>query len=188
MAFKDYWRRIPWKKIGFGLLFSLGLLFFLSLGYLGAHYGKSYWERLGGPNIIPPTAQVYRNDTYLLGLRYPLNWQVVEVKPSFVIFSPKVAEGEKQPREYISLAVSPNASRPKSACEKDPKVCTLVVNNIAGDLISTPDAEIASFSQEKSDFTLTFHKYGEQDFGKIFEEMVKSLRFVSAPQTAEAIQ
>ena len=185
MALGEFFKRIPFKKIFKALLFTLGLFLFLAAGYFGAYFGKDYWERLEGPNIIVSPAHVYRKETYLLGLRYPLDWQVAEIKPSFVIFSPKVAEGEKQPREYISLLVSGNAGRAKTACEKDPTVCTLVVNNITGDLTSTPDEEIAFFSKEKNDFTLTLHKYGEQDFGKIFEEMVKSLRFVAAPQTAE---
>ena len=185
MVYLNFGKRIPFRKIFLTLLFLFGLLLFLAAGYFGAYYGKSYLERLQGPNIIPPTAQVYRNETYLLGLRYPLDWQVTEVKPSFVIFSPKVAEGEKAPREYIDLKVSSNVGRTKTACEKDQTKCTLVVNEIFGDLTSTPEGEIAFFSKEKNDFTLTLHKYGEQDFGKIFEEMLKSLRFVSAAQTAQ---
>src|SRR3990172_1762137 len=185
MALGEFFKRIPFKKIFRGLLFTLGLFLFLAAGYFGAYFGKDYWERLEGPNIIVPTAQVYRNETYLLGLRYPLDWQVAEVKPSFVIFSPKVGEGETAPREYIDLKVSSNVGRTKTACEKDQTKCTLVVNEIFGDLTSTPEGEIAFFSKEKNDFTLTLHKYGEQDFGKIFEEMLKSLRFVSAAQTAQ---
>jgi hypothetical protein len=119
-----------------------------------------------------------------LGLRYPDSWEAEEVNPSFVVFHQAAqTEGEILPEDYVSLVVSPSTGREPTACEQDQSACSFYANGIYGDRITTPESESVFFTKEGNDFTLTWSKYGEADYAAIFEEMGKSLRFVTPEST-----
>lgn len=177
-------RKIPWRKLGLGLLFLLATAAVFAAGALAVPLLQRY---LPGSFLLGPDPYenwlVYRSETYGLGLRYPVNWEAEEVKPSFVVFHQKPAqEGGALPKDYLSLAVASNAARGQTVCEKDQSKCSFYANGIYGERITTPESEIIFFAKGENDFTLTWHKYGEADFTEIFTEMGKSLRFVTESQ------
>lgn len=180
-------RRITWKKVGLGFLFGLITLAVFAAGYFATVLWQRYFPSsfLTGPNPYE-NWQVYRSETYDVGLRYPDSWEVEEVNPSFVVFRQKSQmEGEVLPKDYVDLTVASNALRGKTACEEDQKKCSFHANDIFGDRIITPESEAIFFSKGGNDFTLTWAKYGEADYTAIFKEMGKSLRFVT-PESTDA--
>ena len=178
-------RRITWRRVGLSFLFILATAVVFAAGYLAVILLQKYFpgSSLASPNPYENWL-VYRSETYGLGLRYPDNWEAAEVKTSFVTFHQKAQqEGEVLPKDYVSLAVASNANRGKTACEKDQSACSFYANGIYGDHIVTPESETIFFANGKNDFTLTWNKYGEADHTAIFEEMGKSLRFVTTEST-----
>ena len=173
-------RRINWRKIGLGFLFVLATAAALAVGYLAVILWQHYLPGsfLTGPNLYE-NWRVYRSETYALGLRYPENWEASEVDPSLVIFKPAVAEGETPLKDYVSLRVSSDKNRGETACEKDHNACSFFANDIYGERITTPESETIFFAKGENDFFLTWSKYSEADFAVIFEEIGKSLRFVT---------
>ncbi|NIT03739.1 hypothetical protein GTO10_02285 [Candidatus Saccharibacteria bacterium] len=174
-------KKFSFKKIGLIALFVVGTVAAFGVGYAAS----LLWERVvtlsfeETPKISYEGWQVYKNETYGLGLRYPIDWEVQEVDSGFVVFRPKVEEGSTPPKEYVDLKVSSNENRGVTACEADQSSCSFHTNGIFGERISTPEAEIIFFSQGENDFTLSLFKYGEADFLEIFEAMGDSLRFVT---------
>ena len=180
-------RRITWRRVGLSFLFILATAVVFSAGYLAVVLWQRYAPTsfLAGPNPYENWL-VYRSETYDLGLRYPDNWEAVEVNSVLVTFQPKPAvAGEVLPKDYISLTVASNANRGKTACENDQSECSFYANDIYGERITTPEKEIIFFAKGENDFTLTWNKYGEADHAVIFEEMGKSLRFIT-PETTDA--
>jgi hypothetical protein len=174
-------RRTIWRKVGFSFLFILATAAFFAAGYFAVILWQHYFTGsfLAGPNPYENWL-VYRSENYDLGLRYPDNWEATEVSASFVTLHQKPQqEGEVLPKDYVSLAVAPNAKRGKTACENDQSACSFYANEIYGEQIVTPESEIIFFAKGENDFTLTWAKYGEADYTAIFEEMGKSLRFVT---------
>lgn len=166
------------KKIFPPLLFV-----FLTFAATGAGYGAvQLWQRsfspLEKPEDIYAGWQVYLNENYRLGLRYPQAWEAKEVTPDFVVFDLPASSGQTAVRDYVTLEAKATGDRPKTACEENHLNCSFYANDIYGEETTTPDAQAISFSNGGNDFTLTFHKYGDKDFSKIFSEMGKSLRFV----------
>ncbi len=195
-------RRVSWRKVGGFLLFFFGTILAVAVGYLAVFLWQYYFPSsfLVGPD---PYAnwQVYRNETYLLGLRYPDDWESIEVKEGLVVFRPKAGENQEVPKDYISLQVFPTAGREQTACEKDLQACSFLANGIYGEKILTPESETVRFAKEGNDFFLTWFKYGGAaksgepgsdsptgggaSFATVFEEMGKSLRFIT-PETPDA--
>ncbi len=177
-------RGVNWRKVGLGFLFFLATITALALGYLAVVFWQHYFPGsfLTGPNPYE-NWQVYRNETYLLGLRYPENWEASEVSKDLVVFRPIAFEGQTSPKDYVNLRVSLKKNRPQTACEKDQFACSFFANDIYGERILTPESETISFSKGEDDFSLTWSKYGEADFVAIFEEMGKSLRFITPENT-----
>ena len=173
-------REFPWRRIGLGLLFVLVTVVVFSLGYLVVLLWQDYFSNSPvSPNPYENWS-VYRSGTYGLGLRYPVGWEVTGASSSLIVFQLKKEAGTAvSPRDYVDLSVSPTGKRTKNACEKDQTACSFYANGIFGERILTPESEAIFFSQGKNDFTLTLHKYGDADFSSIFDEMGKSLRFVS---------
>ncbi|MEX0887994.1 MAG: hypothetical protein WDZ67_01310 [Patescibacteria group bacterium] len=176
-------RRINWRKIGLGFVLFLATLAVFAAGYLAVILWQKYFPDsfLTGPDPYE-NWQVYRSETHSLGLRYSDSWEAGEVNANFVVFRQKAqAEGEVLPKDYVSLAVISNANRGKTACENDQSACSFFANDIYGDRIITPESETIFFSKGENDFTLTWWKYGEDgaSYASIFEEMGKSLRFVT---------
>jgi len=179
--------RITWRKVGRGFLFVLATAVVFSTGYLAVVLWQRYAPTsfLNGPNPYENWL-VYRSETHDLGLRYPDSWEATEVSTSLITFQPKIQqEGEVLPKDYISLSVSANAGRGKNACENDQSACSFYANDIYGERITTPEKEIIFFTKGENDFTLAWSKYGEADLAVIFEEMGKSLRFIT-PETSDA--
>lgn len=177
--------KIPFRKIGQVLLFLLATALLGGAGYMGVSLAQEYLGR-EAVEYQKANSQVYKSETYHLGMRYPLDWEVEEVKPTLAIFTPAVEEGEAKPREYLSLKVSAAGKRGPTGCEKDQAACSFHANGIFGDRISTPDEETVFFSKNGSDFTITLHRYSaEVDFLPVFEGLTESLRFTSAAEAGE---
>lgn len=177
-------RRINWRKVGLGSIFTLAT----ATAFAGGYFGVWAWQYnfpgsfLTGPNPYENWL-VYRSETYGLGLRYPDNWEATEVKPSYVVFRQKAqTEGEVLPKDYLNLTVASNAKRGKTACEENKSKCSFYANGIYGDRSSTPNQEVIFFSQDGKDFTLIWNKYGVVDYAVIFEDIGKSLRFTTPEQ------
>ncbi len=192
---------ISWRKVGLAfLLLGLAVILFLG-GYLVGNwcFGE---EEVG---ILHPAAfsdqRVYKNELYGLGLRYPKDWEAEEVTASLITFTPPAASTEgagegstdQEPatpaREYISLTVSSNALRGKTACEEDQAQCSFYANGIYGARTSTPETESIFFSRGTNDFLFSLFRYecsDEEwtDYITIFEEMADSLRFTDDAGTA----
>jgi len=176
--------KIPFRKIGRGLLFVLATVLLGGAGYAGAYFVDDY---LGRETVEyqKSNSQVYKSEVYNLGMRYPLDWEVEEIKPTLVVFTPVVEEGSAQPKEHLSLRVASNAARGATACETDQTACSFHANGIFGERITTPDEESVFFSKNGEDFTLTLHKYGENDFSDVFDNVIESLRFTSAAEEGD---
>ena len=174
-------RRVTWRRAGLALLFILATAVVFSAGYLAVVLWQRYVPAsfLAGPNPYENWL-VYRSETHGLGPRYPDNWEATEANTSLITFQPKAQqEGEILPKDYVSLSVSSNAARGKTACESDQSACSFFANDIYGERITTPEKEIIFFAKGENDFTLAWNKYGEADYAVIFEEMGKSLRFIT---------
>jgi len=132
---------------------------------------------------------VYKNDVYHLGLRYPNDWSVREITPSVVVFEPPEGQGveagsQESVQEHAVLSIVSNESRAKTACEEDQRQCSFHANGIFGDRITTPETETIFFSRGTSDFTFTLYRYNcsdevWEDYVAVFEEMGASIRFTS---------
>ena len=178
---------LSWRKIGLALVLVLLTFLVAFLGYLTIWAWQRYLAPLSGVPDRFDGWQVYRSEVYpadggtsdalsgafSLGLRYPKDWEAKEVKASFVTFIPS------GPRDYVTLTTQPTSERPKSECEKDKTECSFYTHGIYGEKTITPETETVFFSHEGNDFTLTLFKYGDADFSPIFEEMSKSLRFIT---------
>lgn len=172
--------RVPWRKIGRAALFVFATLIVAGLGYLAVWAWQRYLPFSSEPeSLLTESWQVYKSETYGLGLRYPTDWEATEVKPELIVFKPQSVEGEEGPSEYMDLAVESNENRGITACEEDQIKCSFHTNGIFGERIATPEAEIVFFSHGDNDFTVTLYKYDQTDLLAIFEEMVDSLRFVT---------
>ena len=184
--------KIPFRKIGLGFLFVLATALLAVAGYLGTYFLKDYLGRKP-EQYRESNSQVYKSETYNLGMRYPVDWDSQEIKPALVIFTPVVEEGETPPKEYLSLRAASSAQRPATACEQDPAECSFHANGIFGDRITTPDGESVFFTKNGSDFTVALHRYGgiaesrytDDYFTTVFEGLTESLRFTSAAEKEE---
>jgi len=194
-------RKLTWRKAGLAFLFVLVSAAVFASGYLAVILWQRYFPDsfLTGPNPYENWL-VYRSEAYELGLRYPDNWEVEEVNSDFAVFRQKAqTEGEVLPKDYVSLTMAANALRGKTACENDQSACSFHANGIFGDRITTPESETIFFSKGENDFTLAWAKYGEVDkdggagfdsstdggasYAAIFEEMGKSLRFITPEES-----
>lgn len=167
-----------WKKIGSVFLFLFLTLFSAGLGYTAVWAWQRYIAPLERAESKYADWQVYRNEKYKLGLRYPKDWDAKEVDVDFAVFTPS---GEnKVANDYISLLIKATGSRSKTECEEDSLRCSFFVNGIYGEKIVTPEAETVFFSSLGADFTLTLSKSGTAgaDFSKTFKEISESLRFI----------
>ncbi len=173
-----------WRRLGIGVLFLAASALAFALGYFGVWAWQRYFPAALGPIVnLYEDWQVYKSETYALGLRYPEGWEALEVNPAFVIFRVKAKEGEAVLKDYVSLTISSNATRGKTACEDDRSKCSFSANDIFGERFSSPEEEVIFFSKDTNDFTLKWHRYGEVDFAEFFEEMGKSLRFTTLEQS-----
>ncbi|OGC59538.1 hypothetical protein A2890_01010 [candidate division WWE3 bacterium RIFCSPLOWO2_01_FULL_53_14] len=178
-------RKLTWRKAGLAFLFVLVSAAVFASGYLAVILWQRYFPDsfLTGPNPYENWL-VYRSEAYELGLRYPDNWEVEEVNSDFAVFRQKAqTEGEVLPKDYVSLTMAANALRGKTACENDQSACSFHANGIFGDRITTPESETIFFSKGENDFTLAWAKYGEASYAAIFEEMGKSLRFITPEES-----
>jgi hypothetical protein len=182
MGLKEKLRSLPFRKIGkaIAILFLAGALF------VGGYFAVSwyFWMEQSSPvERLYGEQAVYKSASYGFGVRYPESWQVTEVKPRIILFSPGEEEG-KTPRDYISLVVSSNKGRPKTACEKKLSKCSFYAGGIVGEKSTSPEEEIVSFAYGDKDFTITLHKYSSSlekvaQYQAIFEELAESFRFTS---------
>ncbi|OGC54692.1 hypothetical protein A2797_02300 [candidate division WWE3 bacterium RIFCSPHIGHO2_01_FULL_48_15] len=194
---------ISWKKISFGLLFVLATSVATAAGYTAVALWQRYLVPLEKTEDKYVGWQVYFNEQYALGLRYPEDWEVKEVAKEFVVFTFRGAEitteqsedSTKAPRDYITLEVKAAGDRPSTECENNQLSCSFYTNDIYGEKTANPESEIIFFTKGGNDFSFIFHKYGEAgfassaeggaskygdaDFSKIFEDMNQSLRFVT---------
>lgn len=189
---KERFKAIPWRKTGLGLF----VFVLMVLAFLGGHLSMDWYLRASESadwQVMNQNKfgswQVYKNETYGFGLRYPKDWEAEEVKPGFIVFKPQVAEGGEPVKEYISLAVTSNKNRGKTVCEEDQSQCSFHTNGIFGERITTPETEIVFFAHGENDLTLTLYRYDSSDevwegYVTIFEEMAKSFRFTSEVTSA----
>lgn len=194
-------RRIPWKKLGLGLIvFGLMMLSFIG-GHLlanwyfraqefGSALGQKYADWRVYKLCLLGAAQAEPSESEsCLGLRYPDGWEVNEVSPLLIVFRPEsgLEEGEDEeglPKEHISLVTTPSGNRGKTACEEDQNQCSFHANGIFGDRVTTPETETIFSAHGADDFTFTLYRYDVSDevwesYVAIFEEMGASLRFIS---------
>lgn len=177
-------RSFPWKRFFLGFAFFFATIVVAVIGYFSVSAWEFYFTPLEKqPSNLLEDWEVYKSETYNLGLRYPDTWEVTEVNPALIIFKLKKSdETDTVFREYISLVVTSNISRGKTLCEEDQSTCSFYANGIFGERISTPEVEIIFFSRGEDDFTLTLHKYGGTDLATTYREMGESLRFVASDQ------
>ena len=173
-------RSFPWRSIFLSFVFFVATIAVAGIGYFLVPVWEFYFAPLGKqPSNLLEDWEVYKSETYNLGLRYPNTWEVTEVNSALIIFKLKKSdESEDVSQEYVSLVVTSNVSRAKTLCEEDQRKCSFHANGIFGELIITPGVEIIFFSRREDDFTLTLHKYGGTDLAATFGEIGESLRFV----------
>uniref|UniRef100_A0A831Z0P3 Uncharacterized protein n=1 Tax=candidate division WWE3 bacterium TaxID=2053526 RepID=A0A831Z0P3_UNCKA len=175
--------RFPWRKVGRGILFLVLSVGAFSLGYFGVWAWQSYFPPRLGDSEPPADWQVFKSEPYLLGFRYPADWEAQTVSASFVVLRPRALEGVTLPKDYISFFIAPTGSRAQTPCENDQAACSFYANGIFGDRFSSPEEETIFFAQAGNDFTLKWHRYGEADFTEVFNEISASFRFTTPEKT-----
>lgn len=197
---KEKLRAVPWRKARSGVL----VFILMALFFFGGYSTVSWYSQAAEaePSVTRNKYkdwEVYKNETYGFGLRFPKDWEAKEVKTGFVIFNPQKKEGpllpeategkEKAVKEYVSLTIASNKTRGKTLCEEDQSKCSFHTNGIFGERTTTPEIESVFFAHGEDDFTITLFKFSDsaeeaESYVAIFEEMTQSFRFTSQVTTA----
>jgi hypothetical protein len=179
------------RQILQNILLVAGVVLLMAIAAVGGYFAvDSYLAHASGPRSSEQEQdeygdwQVYQNESHHFEIRYPINWEVKEIKAGRIRFRfQREAADEKPPKDYIFVRVTSSKGRSKNACEKNYEKCSFYANGIFGERSVTPETDEIFFGHGKKDFTLTLCKFDSDEetigsYVEIFEKLAGSFKFL----------